>query len=106
MTSGTKLPLPPLLCVLQAYGLKAQKGLGHNFILSPQRLAQIAKFPGFLKETTVIEVGAGPGGLTRALLEADALKVIAIETDQRCIPALIEVHHCVGLALLFFMLTP
>ena len=54
------------------------------------------KFPGFLKETTVIEVEAGPGGLTRALLEADALKVIVIETDQRCIPALIEVRHCVG----------
>lgn len=81
--------LPPLRDVIQRYGLSASKALGQNFLFDHQLLKRIAKVPGDLNGADVFEVGPGPGGLTRALLEAGG-KVIAVERDQRCIPALAE----------------
>ena len=81
--------LEPLRDVIARHGLSASKSLGQNFILDRQLLARIAAIPGSLKGQRVYEVGPGPGGLTRALLEAGA-DVIAVERDRRCIPALAE----------------
>ena len=83
------MTLSPLREVIARHGLTASKALGQNFLLDGQLLARIAKVPGALDEADVLEVGPGPGGLTRALLEAGA-KVVAIERDRRCIPALHE----------------
>ena len=81
--------LPPLREVIARYGLNASKALGQNFLFDGQLLARIAAVPGDLTDTEVLEVGPGPGGLTRALLAAGA-RVTAIERDRRCIPALAE----------------
>jgi 16S rRNA (adenine1518-N6/adenine1519-N6)-dimethyltransferase len=81
----------PLRDVIARHGLSASKALGQNFILDRQLLARIAAVPGPLDGATVYEVGPGPGGLTRALLEAGA-KVVAVERDRRCIAALTELH--------------
>lgn len=87
--------LPPLRAVIEAHGLAAKKSLGQNFLLDLNLTAKIARQAGDLSETTVIEVGPGPGGLTRALLMGGAAHVIAIERDARCLPALadIAVHY-------------
>jgi 16S rRNA (adenine1518-N6/adenine1519-N6)-dimethyltransferase len=82
----------PLRDVIARHGLSASKALGQNFILDRQLLARIAAIPGPLEGRTVYEVGPGPGGLTRALLEAGA-KVVAVERDRRCIPALHELEE-------------
>lgn len=82
-------PLPPLREVIARHGLNASKALGQNFLLDGQLLARIAKIPGDLNDAEVFEVGPGPGGLTRALLQAGA-RVTAVERDRRCIPALAE----------------
>ena len=79
----------PLRDVIARHGLQATKALGQNFILDRQLLARIAAIPGPLDGATVYEVGPGPGGLTRALLDAGA-NVIAVERDRRCLPALAE----------------
>ena len=79
----------PLREVIARHGLSASKALGQNFILDRQLLARIAAIPGDLKGQRVYEVGPGPGGLTRALLDAGAA-VAAVERDRRCIPALEE----------------
>jgi 16S rRNA (adenine1518-N6/adenine1519-N6)-dimethyltransferase len=81
--------LPPLRDVIRAHGLTASKALGQNFLFDGQLLARIASVPGDLNDAEVLEVGPGPGGLTRALLAAGA-RVTAIERDRRCIPALAE----------------
>jgi 16S rRNA (adenine1518-N6/adenine1519-N6)-dimethyltransferase len=81
----------PLREVIARHGLSASKALGQNFILDRQLLARIAAVPGDLSGQPVYEVGPGPGGLTRALLDAGAL-VTAVERDRRCIPALEELR--------------
>lgn len=81
----------PLRDVIARHGLQASKALGQNFILDRQLLARIAAIPGPLDGQTVYEVGPGPGGLTRALLDSGA-RVIAVERDRRCLPALAELE--------------
>lgn len=81
--------LPPLRDVIARHGLAASKALGQNFLLDEQLLDRIAAVPGDLTEQEVLEIGPGPGGLTRALLRAGA-NVTAIERDRRCMPALAE----------------
>jgi len=83
--------LPPLRDVIARYGLSAKKQLGQNFLLDLNLTSRIARAAGDLHHTTVIEVGPGPGGLTRALLAEGARRVIAIERDERAIPALEEI---------------
>lgn len=80
---------PPLREVIARHGLNASKALGQNFLLDSQLLARIAAIPGDLHGHTVYEVGPGPGGLTRALLDAGA-EVTVVERDRRCLPALAE----------------
>ena len=83
--------LPPLREVIARHGLQAKKQLGQNFLLDLNLTARIARAAGDLTGTTVIEIGPGPGGLTRALLAAGARQVIAIERDDRTLPALAEI---------------
>lgn len=83
--------LPPLRAVIEKHGLATKKSLGQNFLLDLNLTGRIARAAGDLTGHTVIEVGPGPGGLTRALLMHDAKKVIVIERDERCLPALEEV---------------
>jgi len=81
----------PLRDVIARHGLMATKALGQNFILDRQLLSRIAAIPGSLAESVVYEVGPGPGGLTRALLDTGA-RVVAVERDRRCLPALAELE--------------
>ncbi|MET4632461.1 16S rRNA (adenine1518-N6/adenine1519-N6)-dimethyltransferase [Kaistia defluvii] len=83
--------LPPLRDVIATHGLQAMKQLGQNFLLDLNLTGRIARAAGPLAGVTVIEVGPGPGGLTRALLAEGAEKVIAIERDRRCLDALAEI---------------
>jgi 16S rRNA (adenine1518-N6/adenine1519-N6)-dimethyltransferase len=85
----------PLRDVIARHGLSASKSLGQNFILDRQLLARIAAIPGPLQDQSAYEVGPGPGGLTRALLDEGA-SVVAVERDRRCIPALAELHEQFG----------
>ncbi|MCV6603134.1 MAG: 16S rRNA (adenine(1518)-N(6)/adenine(1519)-N(6))-dimethyltransferase RsmA [Cohaesibacter sp.] len=83
--------LPPLRDVIEHHGLKAMKSLGQNFLFDLNLTCRIARTAGNLSNHTVIEVGPGPGGLTRALLHEGAKKVIAIEMDRRALGALQEI---------------
>lgn len=83
--------LPPLRDVIQRHGLDAKKALGQNFLLDLNITQKVARTAGDLTDATVFEVGPGPGGLTRALLALGAKKVIAVERDSRCLPALAEI---------------
>ena len=83
--------LPPLREVIARHGLAASKALGQNFLLDEQLLARIAAIPGDLTGKSVLEVGPGPGGLTRGLLAEGARRVVAVEKDERCLPALAEI---------------
>ena len=83
--------LPPLREVVQRHGLLAKKSLGQNFLFDLNLTSRIARASGPLPGVTVVEVGPGPGGLTRALLAEGAAKVIAVERDPRCLPALAEI---------------
>jgi len=83
--------LPPLREVIEEHGLRAKKSLGQNFLLDLNLTGKIARAAGDLSASTVIEVGPGPGGLTRSLLLEGAGRVIAIERDDRCLPALSQI---------------
>lgn len=90
MTSA-KDGLPPLREVIRRHGLVARKSLGQNFLFDLNLTERIARAAGPLADTTVFEVGPGPGGLTRALLALGAARVIAVERDDRAIAALQEI---------------
>jgi 16S rRNA (adenine1518-N6/adenine1519-N6)-dimethyltransferase len=83
--------LPPLRDVIERHELNAKRSLGQNFLLDLNLTGKIARTAGDLTNTTVLEIGPGPGGLTRALLLHGARKVTAIERDERCRPALAEI---------------
>lgn len=83
--------LPPLRDVIRAAGLTARRSLGQNFLLDFNLTRRIARAAGPLEGVTIVEVGPGPGGLTRALLLEGASRVVAIEKDERCLPALGEI---------------
>ena len=83
--------LPAISAVIKKYKLNAKKKLGQNFLLDLNLTAKIARSCKDLAESTIIEIGPGPGGLTRGLLSENAKKIIAIEKDDRCIPALTEI---------------
>lgn len=83
-------PLPPLRDVIRRHGLATRKSLGQNFLLDLNLTRRIARSAGPLTDCNVIEIGPGPGGLTRALLLEGARRVVAIERDERCLPALAE----------------
>lgn len=85
--------LPPLREVIDRHELRAKKALGQNFLLDLNLTGKIARAAGDLSQATVIEVGPGPGGLTRALLAHGARKVVAIEKDERCLAALEEISR-------------
>lgn len=84
-------PLPPLRDVIERHDLRARKSLGQNFLLDLNLTAKIARQAGDLRACDVLEIGPGPGGLTRGLLSEGARKVLAIEKDARCLPALQEI---------------
>jgi 16S rRNA (adenine1518-N6/adenine1519-N6)-dimethyltransferase len=86
--------LPPLREVIRRHGLLAKKSLGQHFLLDLNLTARIARAAGPLTGMTVIEVGPGPGGLTRALLAQGAAQVIAVERDERALGALAEIAAC------------
>ena len=83
--------LPPLREVIRRHGLRARKSLGQNFLLDLNLTARIARAAGPLNGIDVVEIGPGPGGLTRALLAQGVRRVIAVERDDRAIAALAEV---------------
>lgn len=83
--------LPPLREVIRRHALTPKKSLGQNFLLDLNLTARIARAAGPLEGVTVVEVGPGPGGLTRALLAEGAKRVIAVERDERAISALAEI---------------
>lgn len=85
--------LPPLREVIETHELAAKKSLGQNFLLDLNLTSKIARYAGDLTGCDVLEVGPGPGGLTRGLLAEGARKVLAVEKDSRCITALAEVQE-------------
>ena len=84
--------LPPLKDVISRHQLRAKKSLGQNFLLDLNLTSKIARYAGNLDQFDILEIGPGPGGLTRSLLHEGARKVVAIEKDNRCIEALAEVQ--------------
>lgn len=95
--------LPPLRDVIARHGLAARKGLGQHFLLDLNLTQKIVREASLTPETTVVEIGPGPGGLTRALLESPAKKVIVIEKDQRCLPVLEQLQEIYGARLSIHM---
>src|SRR5947208_12203845 len=83
--------LPPLREVIARHGLRAKKSLGQNFLLDLNLTGRIARAAGPLTDVTVVEIGPGPGGLTRALLAQGAGRVVAVERDERALDALKEI---------------
>ena len=84
--------LPPLKDVISRHQLRAKKSLGQNFLLDLNLTSKIARYAGNLDQFDILEIGPGPGGLTRSLLHEGARKVVAIEKDNRCIEALEEIQ--------------
>jgi 16S rRNA (adenine1518-N6/adenine1519-N6)-dimethyltransferase len=85
--------LPPLRDVIEHFGLRAKKSLGQNFLLDLNLTAKIARTAGPLEGHTILEIGPGPGGLTRSLLAEGAEHVIAVERDDRCLEALQQISQ-------------
>src|SRR5882757_5487895 len=85
--------LPPLREVIRQHSLSARKSLGQNFLLDLNLTARIARAAGPLEDATIIEIGPGPGGLTRALLALGARRVIAVERDERALAALQDISE-------------
>ncbi len=85
--------LPPLREVINAYGLRAEKSLGQNFLLDLNLTGRIARCPGNLEGEIVLEIGPGPGGLTRAILASGAKHLYAIEKDTRCLAPLADISN-------------
>src|ERR1700759_741891 len=83
--------LPPLREVIAAHGLAAKRSLGQNFLLDLNLTGRIARAAGAEGRGVFYEVGPGPGGLTRGLLSEGAARVVAVERDERCLPALAEI---------------
>ncbi len=88
MAAETTATLPPLREVIKAWQLDADKRLGQHFLLDLNLTAKIARVAGDLTGVTVVEIGPGPGGLTRALLDSSAKQIVAVERDPRCVAAL------------------
>ena len=88
--------LPPLREVIARHELNAKKSLGQHFLFDLNLTRRIARAAGPLTDCTLYEVGPGPGGLTRALLEEGAKRVVAVERDTRCLPALAEIEKVHG----------
>ena len=88
--------LPPLRDVIRQHALSARKSLGQNFLLDLNLTARIARAAGPLEDATVIEIGPGPGGLTRALLALGARRVIAVERDERALAPLEEIAQAIS----------
>ena len=84
--------LPPLKDVISKYEIRAKKSLGQNFLLDLNLTSKIARYAGNLKHSDVLEIGPGPGGLTRSLLNEGARQVVSIEKDNRCVAALEEIQ--------------
>ena len=84
--------LPPLKDIISRYEIRAKKSLGQNFLLDLNLTSKIARYAGNLKQSDVLEIGPGPGGLTRSLLNEGARQVVSIEKDNRCIAALEEIQ--------------
>ena len=84
--------LPPLKDVISKYEIRAKKSLGQNFLFDLNLTSKIARYAGNLKQSDVLEIGPGPGGLTRSLLNEGARQVVSIEKDNRCIAALEEIQ--------------
>ena len=84
--------LPPLKDIIAKYEIRAKKSLGQNFLLDLNLTSKIARYAGNLKHSDVLEIGPGPGGLTRSLLNEGARQVVSIEKDNRCIAALEEIQ--------------
>ena len=84
--------LPPLKDVISKHELRAKKSMGQNFLLDLNLTSKIARYAGNLEQFDILEIGPGPGGLTRSLLHEGARKVVAIEKDSRCIAALEEIQ--------------
>ncbi|MFZ3583365.1 16S rRNA (adenine(1518)-N(6)/adenine(1519)-N(6))-dimethyltransferase RsmA [Loktanella sp. DJP18] len=83
--------LPPLRQVIETFGIAAKKSLGQNFLLDLNLTAKIARMAGDLKGSDILEIGPGPGGLTRGLLAEGARRVLAVEKDERCMGALAQI---------------
>ena len=84
--------LPPLKDIISKYEIRAKKSLGQNFLLDLNLTSKIARYAGNLKQSDVLEIGPGPGGLTRSLLNEGARQVVSVEKDNRCIAALEEIQ--------------
>lgn len=85
-------PLPPLMASIRQHGLEPKKAYGQHFLHDPTLLAQIVACAGDLAGQTLVEIGPGPGGLTRAMLSSDAAAVHVVEKDARCMPILSELQ--------------
>jgi|TARA_B110000114_G_scaffold7607_1_gene7715 16S rRNA (adenine1518-N6/adenine1519-N6)-dimethyltransferase len=96
MTSNTIDGLPPLREIIENNGLIAKKSLGQNFLLDLNLTSKIAQQAGDLKKYDVLEIGPGPGGLTRALLHSGARRVLAVERDERLTPILQQISQHYG----------